>query len=84
MTISTTGPYDPAVHQTAAASWEKGRTAGLHDGYDEGYLRGRANAIVARMKAVFLFDRSMYCMSSQAKAFRILRWMRRSLPHCRA
>lgn len=55
MTISTTGPYDPAVHQTAAASWEKGRTAGLHDGYDEGYLRGRANAIVARMKAVFPF-----------------------------
>ncbi|WP_068500444.1 CgeB family protein [Paenibacillus kribbensis] len=55
MTISTTGPYDPAVHQTAAASWEKGRTAGLHDGYDEGYLRGRANAIVARTKAVFPF-----------------------------
>uniref|UniRef100_A0AAE9THH6 Uncharacterized protein n=1 Tax=Paenibacillus polymyxa TaxID=1406 RepID=A0AAE9THH6_PAEPO len=24
MTISTTGPYDPAVHQTAAASWERG------------------------------------------------------------
>ncbi|MEC0237687.1 glycosyltransferase [Paenibacillus kribbensis] len=55
MTISTTGPYDPAVHLTAAASWEKGRAAGLHDGYDEGYLRGRANAIVARTQAVFPF-----------------------------
>ncbi|AIW41398.1 MULTISPECIES: CgeB family protein [Paenibacillus] len=55
MTISTTGPYDPAVHQTAAASWERGRIAGVHDGYDEGYLRGRANAIVGRMKAVFPF-----------------------------
>lgn len=55
MTISTTGPYDPAVYQTAAASWEKGRVAGLYDGYDEGYLRGRANAIVAQTKAVFPF-----------------------------
>ncbi|MCC3378657.1 glycosyltransferase [Paenibacillus farraposensis] len=55
MTITTAGPYDRSVYPTAAASWEKGRAAGIHDGYDEGYLRGRANAIVARTKATFPF-----------------------------
>lgn len=50
MTISKTGPFDPAT-----TSWEKGRVAGTNDGYDEGYLRGRANAILARTKAVFPF-----------------------------
>lgn len=50
MTISTTGPFDPAAN-----SWEKGRAAGISDGYDEGYLRGRANAILTRTKAVFPF-----------------------------
>lgn len=37
----------------AAVSYNKGRERGAHAGYEEGYLRGRANAVAARIEAKF-------------------------------